>query len=187
MEEELTEQSVTLNTRQMSWLTGGLGASSNNYTKSELRQMQQDTGLEYIHMAPERRCVVLVGTRSAVAAGVEWLEARRNMTVELYHIPKEQLGWVIGKKGVHIKELKEESGVDAIQVRDEEDGVVLKGSMDTVGAARVWLDCHIAYFLDIQATEEHIETVRRQLGSLPLIRGQPVQGAPNPNNTRRSQ
>jgi len=167
--DELCEKTVTLSSRQLLWLT-----SQAPKTKSEIRRLQEDTEISFVNVQKEKRAVVLVGPESIVTNAEQWLLDRKDMCIETHPIDKKDLGWIIGKGGANIKELKEDSGVESAQVTDGDEAVVLKGSREAVESARLWLDCHLSYHRELIETEEMISRMRKELQALPVIRGQPV-------------
>merc|ERR1712100_226844 len=123
--------------------------------------------------------IQLVGDKESVATARKYIDSKKGMVKKRIPVNQAQLGWVIGKKGAHIKELQEESGVERCQVYEAQDQpmVELRGPRDSVELAVLWLECHIQYLLDQKEAEREILSARKELSAMPLIRGQPIKGS----------
>jgi len=163
-------ETVQLSSHQMAWLRGHKGA----HLRGHIEKLQEASGLAHVDVVEEQQEVVLAGEKSALQKGIAWLDAKRTMALTVLPVEKQQLGWLIGKNGVHIKSLKQQSGIDSIQVSDTEDAVILSGSCDAVDSAALWIDCHISYFGELHTAENQIQVLTQELIKLPLIRGQPI-------------
>lgn len=80
------------------------------------------------------------------------------------HLPEEAIGYIIGKEGRTINEMRDKSGVIDIKIRDTTAKIF--GSKAAVEKARLLLEAHVSFLEQAEQERAEAERVRREAEQL---------------------
>eukprot|EP00397_Hematodinium_sp_SG-2012_P012678 GEMP01012855.1.p1 GENE.GEMP01012855.1~~GEMP01012855.1.p1 ORF type:complete len:496 (+),score=100.11 GEMP01012855.1:78-1565(+) len=120
------------------------------------------------------KCVRILGKSMddcvAAKSEVEYIEVR-------IPILEDQFGWLLGAKGVTIREFKDKSGVQTLTLERNKETILLYGSRPSVEDAQAMIDAHMLYFPVFNQMGEEIQQLNTTMDSLQYRTGGSAYGS----------
>jgi len=81
-------------------------------------------------------------------------------------VPKEQYGWILGRQGKTIQQLKDKSGVGSLSLRREQETLAIYGTRPTVEDAQAMVEAHMLYYPVFSQMDEEMQQINDSLDHL---------------------